>query len=141
MTEDVMYTLDECGQYGNVTRQAVYLAIRKKKLKAKKVKGRWWISKKEYDIYRLNKFNRDTFKHNGEYIYDMEQGHFSVQQVCKIFTCTLKRPYSQQRLYYLLRSGKIRGFRKGAAWVIAKDDAVVLLDQLRGVNDKQMSMF
>lgn len=138
MSEETLYTLEECGNYGKVTRQAVYLAIRKNKLKATKVKGKWMISPKDYDEYRLNKFNRSSFKYNGEYIYDMDKGHFSVQQVCKIFTHTLKRPFSQNRLYYLLHAGKLKGFRKRAAWVICKEDAVALLDKLRGVDDNQL---
>jgi len=128
---DDFLSLAEAAEYAHVTRQAIYVAIRKRGLPAVKKNRQWCISRKDLDEYRANKYNRDKRKFNDEFIFDMEKGHFSVQQVCKVISATLKRPYSLQHIYYLMRRGKLKAFRMGAAWVIAKDDAVDLLEKER----------
>lgn len=126
------FSLAEAASYSHVTRQAVYVAIRKKVLIAEKRNRQWYIKREDLDEYRSQKYNRDRRKFNDEPVFDMEKGHFSVQQVCKVISATLKRPYSLQHIYYLMRCGKLKAFRKGAAWVIAKEDAIDLLEKEKG---------
>lgn len=135
------FSLAEAAQYSHVTRQAIYVAIRGKKLKAVKKNRQWCISRKDIDDYRLNKYNRDLRKYNDQYIFDVEKGYFSVQQVCKIISSTLKKPYNLQHIYYLLRSGQLRASRKGAAWVVSKEAIVELLDKEMGLDHKNQLRF
>ncbi len=127
-TEELL-TLEEAAKYARVTRQAIYKALRNRGLKAKKVGRKWMLSKEHIDEYRSNKYNRDMRVVNGQLIFDMEKGEFSVTQVCKVFSATLGRPFPMQRLYYLLRTGQLRSFKKGSAWIINKEDAVALLQE------------
>lgn len=134
---DEFFSLREAAEYAHVTRQAIYVAVKQRGLKATKKNGAWYITREDLDAYRSNKYNRDLRKEeNGEYVFDMDKGHFSIQQVCKVLSATLGRPYSIQHLYYLLRTGKLKGFRKGAAWVIAKEDAIDLLEREREKESK-----
>ena len=130
---DEFMSLNECAEYGKVTRQAIYVAIRKKQLVATMKDNRWHILRADYDNYRANKYNRDKRIFENEPVYDLEKGHFSVHQVVRVFSETLGRAYSLQHIYYLLRTGQIKGFKKGSSWVILKEDATKLLDMERGV--------
>lgn len=136
-----MLTMAECARYGKVCRQAVFSAIQKGKLLgAKDSRGRWIVNRKDFDEYRINKYNRDMrMSKDGEYVFSIEKGLFSVSQVCKIISHHLNRPYDVQRLYYLLRTGQLKGFRKGFAWVVLAEDAQDLLEKELGINSKQMS--
>ncbi len=122
-------SLKEAAEYSHVTRQAVYLALKKKALKAEKKGRRWCITRENLDAYRANKYNRDERVLNGQPVFDMSKGEFSVHQVCKVISSTLGRPFPRQHLYYLLRTGQLKAFRKGAAWIIEKQDAVELLQK------------
>lgn len=126
-SEDIL-SIREASFIGRVKRQAVYVAIRKGRLRAKKINNKWLIKSLDLEDYRLNKYNRDFRQIDGEYVFDMEKGEFSVQQVCKVISATLNRPFPMQRLYYLLRTGRIKSLKKGAAWVILKEDAIALLE-------------
>ncbi len=127
--EEGLMTMRAASQLTHVTRQAIFNAIRKGNLTGQKINGRWYVKLQDLEIYRLNKHNRDLIKSDGDYVFDMEKGHFSVHQVCKVLSATLGHPFPLQRLYYLLRTGQLKGFRKGISWVIEKDDAVELLKQ------------
>ena len=134
------FSLKQAGDYAHVKRQAVYLAIKNRGLKAEKIGSRWRIKRADYDEWRANKYNRDKRKINGQLVFDLEKGHFSLNQVCKIFSETLGYSYSLQHLYYLVRTGQLKAFRKGSAWVIVKEDAIELLEKERG-NDKRQRSF
>lgn len=138
-TEEYM-TLSEAAKYAHVTRQAYYVALKQGRLKATQIKRKWYVKKKDLDEYRGNKYNRDLRKQDGELVFDLEKGHFSIAQVCKVISSALKRPYPKNSLYYLVRTGQVKAFRKGCAWVIHKEDAVALLEKELGVNKNQMRM-
>jgi excisionase family DNA binding protein len=124
--EDYM-TLQQAAEYSHVTRQAVYKALKSKAIIAEKKGNRWYITKKNLDAYRANKYNRDDRVIDGELVFDMEKGYFSASQVCKIISSALRRPFPMNRLYYLLRTGQLKAFRKRSAWVIKNVDAAALL--------------
>lgn len=123
-----LINVKDAAEYMHVTLQAIYISIKKKKICATKIGRKWWLSKIELDNFRNNKYNRDLRKIEGEYIFDLDKGHFSLNQVCKIISDGLNRPYRIQRLYYFIRIGRLKAFKKGAAWVILKKDAEELFD-------------
>lgn len=113
--ERKVVSITEAARINNVTRQAIYVAIKQNKLKATK-KSRWEIDLKDLEEYRMHKYSRTKSVFQGELLFDNNKGYFSVNQVAKI----LKVP--AQKIYYATRIGLMKGIRKGAAWVIHSDD-------------------
>jgi excisionase family DNA binding protein len=109
-------TLSEAAKINNVTRQAIYVAIKQKKLRAYKNPTRWIIDIEDLEHYRKLKYSRTKSMHNGELIFDNKKGFFSIQQAAKM----LKVPY--QKVYYATRIGLLKATRKGSAWVVHLDD-------------------
>jgi len=109
-------TLSEAAKINNVTRQAIYVAIKQKKLRAYKNPTRWIIDIEDLDQYRKLKYSRTKSMHNGELIFDNNKGFFSIQQASKM----LNVPY--QKIYYATRIGLLKASRKGSAWVVNVED-------------------
>lgn len=110
------FSITEAARLNNVTRQAIYVAIKQKKLVAAKKDGRWTIELKDLEQYRKNKYSRSKSTYEGELIFDNSKGLYSVNQVARI----LKVP--AQKIYYAIRVGQVKTSRKGAAWIINKQD-------------------
>lgn len=108
-------SITEAAKINNVTRQAIYVAIKQNKLRATK-KTRWEIELQDLDDYRHNKYSRKKSLFNGELLFDNDQGYYSVNQAAKILNVP------PQKIYYAARVGMIRALRRGAAWVIHSDD-------------------
>ena len=108
-------SITEAAKINQVTRQAIYVAIKQKKLKATK-KTRWEIDLKDLEEYRKNKYSRTKSMYDGELLFDNGKGYFSVNQVAKMLGVPA------QKIYYATRTGMIKGTRKGAAWVIHEDE-------------------
>jgi hypothetical protein len=135
--DEVFTSLTEAAKYAHVCRQAIFLAIKKKKLKAvqKKFKGQmqWVILKQDLDEYRADKYNRDKCKIEGELIIDLDQDRWSVAHAAKTLSSMLRRPYPAAHLYYLLRLGELRASKKGGRWVISKKELIDLYQkELKG---------
>ena len=113
--ERKVVSITEAAKINNVTRQAIYVAIKQKKLKATK-KSRWEIDLKDLEEYRRNKYSRKKSMFDGELLFDNERGYYSVNQVA------VKLQVPAQKIYYATRTGMIKGTRKGAAWVIHTDE-------------------
>ncbi len=113
--ERKVVSITEAAKINQVTRQAIYVAIKQKKLKATK-KTRWEIELKDLEEYRRNKYSRTKSVYDGELLFDNEKGYYSVNQVAKILGVPA------QKIYYATRTGMIKGTRKGAAWVIHTDE-------------------
>ncbi len=113
--ERKVVSITEAAKINNVTRQAIYVAIKQKKLRATK-NTRWEIDLKDLEEYRQNKYSRTKSMFAGELLFDNNRGYFSVNQVAK----SLGVP--AQKIYYATRTGMIKGTRKGAAWVIHKEE-------------------
>ena len=109
-------TLSEAAKINDVTRQAIYVAIKQKKLRAYKNPTRWIIDIEDLDRYRKLKYSRTKSMHNGELIFDNKKGFYSIQQASKM----LNVPY--QKIYYATRIGLLKATRKGSAWVVHVDD-------------------
>lgn len=114
--EKKFVTLSEAAKINNVTRQAIYVAIKQKKLRAYKNPTRWIIDIEDLEQYRKMKYSRSKSMHNGELIFDNKKGFYSIQQASKM----LNVPY--QKIYYATRIGLLKATRKGSAWVVHIDD-------------------
>jgi excisionase family DNA binding protein len=109
-------SITEAARINNVTRQAIYVAIKQKKLKATKDATRWTIHLDDLNEYRRNKYSRTKSMFQGELLFDSNKGYFSVNQVAKLLNIPA------QKVYYATRIGLMKAIRKGAAWVIHSDD-------------------
>ncbi len=109
-------SITEAAKINNVTRQAIYVAIKQKKLKAYKDATRWTIDLEDLENYRKSKYSRTKSMFNGELLFDNHKGYFSVNQVAKMLNVPA------QKIYYATRVGLMKAHRKGAAWVIHMED-------------------
>lgn len=109
-------SITEAAKINNVTRQAIYVAIKQKKLKAYKDATRWTIDLEDLENYRRSKYSRTKSMFNGELLFDNHKGFFSVNQVAKMLNVPA------QKIYYATRVGLMKAHRKGAAWVIHMED-------------------
>lgn len=141
------YSLEEAGKAAHVTKQAIYLAIQKGNLKAQKMteatkysrRGQWTIKKADLDEYRANKYNREKYTVNGEKVFDVEKGEFSVNQVAKILGKMLCESIPVAHIYYLIRVGELKCYRKGWALVVKKEDAMKIYEKKAGINKDQQT--
>lgn len=114
---EVQYlTINEAAEYNDVTRQAIYVAIKLNKLKAVKQDSRWTISLDDLNEYCAHKYSRSKSTYNGELIFDNKRGTYSINQVARMLNVPA------QKVYYATRSGHMNASRKGAAWVVHVDE-------------------
>ena len=109
-------SITEAARLNNVTRQAIYVAIKQKKLKAHKDSTRWTIDLDDLEEYRKQKYSRAKSLYNGELLFDNHKGYYSVNQVAKMLNVPA------QKIYYATRIGMLKATRRGAAWVIHTED-------------------
>lgn len=109
-------SITEAAKINNVTRQAIYVAIKQKKLKASKDTTRWTIDLKDLEDYRKMKYSRTKSMFNGELLFDNNKGYYSINQVAQLLNVPA------QKIYYATRVGLMKAIRKGAAWVIHAND-------------------
>ena len=114
--ERKVVSITEAAQINNVTRQAIYVAIKQKKLKAQKDSTRWTIHLDDLENYRKQKYSRLKSTFQGELLFDNQKGFFSVNQVAKMLSVPA------QKIYYATRIGMLKAHRRGAAWVVHVDD-------------------
>jgi len=113
---DKIISITEAARINNVTRQAIYVAIKQKKLKATKDSTRWTIHLDDLEEYRTHKYSRTKSIYDGELLFDNRKGYYSVNQAAKYLNVPA------QKIYYATRVGLLKAIRKGAAWVIHIDD-------------------
>jgi len=111
-----LVSITEAARINNVTRQAIYVAIKQKKLKATKDSTRWTIHLDDLEEYRANKYSRTKSIFDGELLFDNRKGFYSVNQAARYLNVPA------QKVYYATRVGLLKAHRKGAAWVIHIDD-------------------
>jgi len=116
IAEGKYVTITEAAKINDVTRQAIYVAIKLNKLRARKETTRWTIHLDDLEAYRQQKYSRTKSVFNGELLFDNNKGYFSINQVARM----LKVP--AQKIYYATRIGLLKASRKGAAWVIHVED-------------------
>ena len=120
VTEEVngkrVVSITEAARINNVTRQAIYVAIKQRKLKAHKDSTRWTIDLSDLEEYRKHKYSRTKSMFDGELLFDNGKGYYSVNQVAQLLGVPA------QKIYYATRVGLLKAIRKGAAWVIHSND-------------------
>lgn len=109
-------SITEAARINNVTRQAIYVAIKQRKLKAYKDTTRWTIDLEDLEQYRKQKYSRTKSMFDGELLFDNTKGFYSINQVAKMLGVPA------QKIYYATRVGLLKASRKGAAWVIHTND-------------------
>jgi len=114
--ESRIVSITEAAKINNVTRQAIYVAIKQGKLRAHKDASRWTIDLEELENYRNQKYSRTKSMHNGELVFDNCRGYYSVNQAARMLDVPA------QKIYYATRIGVLKAVRKGAAWVIHIED-------------------
>jgi excisionase family DNA binding protein len=114
--ETKFVTITEAARINKVTRQAIYVAIKHNKLRARKETTRWTIHLDDLEEYRRFKYSRSRSIYDGELLFDNGKGYYSVNQVARMLDVPA------QKIYYATRSGLLKAHRKGAAWVIHKND-------------------
>ena len=120
--ETKVVSITEAARINNVTRQAIYVAIKQKKLKATKDSTRWTIHLDDLEEYRTNKYSRTKSMFDGELLFDNRKGYYSVNQAAKVLGVPA------QKIYYATRVGLLKAHRKGAAWVVHTDDIKLYQD-------------
>lgn len=125
----VFMKLYDVAKFANVTKQSIYLAIRKGKLRALKVERRWEITSENLEEYAKNKYSRKNSRIKGELVFDSAKGELSLQQAREFLSQELQVNVPLQRLYYLMRLGKLKSFKKGGAYVLMKEDVLSILKQ------------
>ncbi len=119
-------SITEAARINNVTRQAIYVAIKQKKLRATKDATRWSIHLDDLEEYRRNKYSRTKSMFEGELLFDNRKGYYSVNQTAKLLNVPA------QKVYYATRVGLMKATRKGAAWVIS-------LDEIKGYRENYLN--
>jgi excisionase family DNA binding protein len=110
-----LVSISEAAKLNKVTRQAIYVAIKSNKLKARKEIRRWLIDLKDLEEYKRLKYSRTRSMFNGELLFDHNKGFYSVAEVSKLLNIPA------QKVYYAARSGYLKSSRRGAAWVIHEE--------------------
>jgi excisionase family DNA binding protein len=114
--ENKLVSITEAAKLNKVTRQAIYVAIKLNKLKARKETTRWTIHLDDLEAYRKQKYSRSKSMYEGELLFDSSKGYHSVNQVARLLSVPA------QKIYYATRIGQLKAHRKGAAWVIHEND-------------------
>jgi len=112
----------EAAEYLKIRLPSLYAAVFVRRLKGIKIAHYSFFLRKNLDEYKLSKFNRDNIRYEGELLFDLEKGRYSVLQVAKILSEELKRPVPITHVYDWLWKGQLKGRRIGSRWVILKED-------------------
>lgn len=84
--ENKVVSITEAAKLNKVTRQAIYVAIKLNKLKARKETTRWTIHLDDLEAYRKQKYSRSKSLFNGELLFDNHRGYYSVNQVADMLS-------------------------------------------------------
>lgn len=114
MEEEVL-TLKQASTLLNSTKQAIYTAIWKKTLKAKKVENsnRWVLKISDLEKYKQNRWSTSKKKRKGKLVFNKKMGTYSVEQAAEILGV------KGQHLRYLNRKGGFK-FRKNGPHIVVK---------------------
>jgi excisionase family DNA binding protein len=122
-----IYTVSQAAALLAVSRQAVYVNVKKKRIVAFFVKYKWYITHENLMFWKKNRFNHHLRKHEGELIFDGKTT-FSVSQTAEMLNV------NNQRIYYFLRQGYLKCYLHGATKVIKRED----IDKYIKENDLQI---
>jgi excisionase family DNA binding protein len=120
-----MLTMGQAAKINGVTRQAIFFAIKMKRLNAKRENDTWLISESDLKEYNDKKYCRSKSRNDGELIFDKSKGFFSIGEAAKM----LNR--NTNHIYYLVRMGRLRTHRQGTAIVIKDTELYNHIEFLR----------
>lgn len=109
-------TINQAARLLSVTKGAIQIAVRNKRIPAKKNGSRYEINTKDLEDYLMSKHSRRNLKFKGELVYDKEKGEYSVTEVACLIGC------NPQEIYHACRTNKIKSTKKNCSWVIHVDD-------------------
>lgn len=116
-------SVSQAARIKNVTRQAIYLAIRLKRLKAYKHEDQWKVFVMDLNQYDQNRYSRLHHSvYEGEPIYDESKGYFSVDKASKMINVP------KQKLYYAIRTKRLKAQQKRSSWVVHVSDLLKYKD-------------
>lgn len=107
-----LLTVSQAAKKNGVTRQAIFFAIKMKRLNAKKYDNTFLITEKDLEEYTKTRYTRSKSRKNDELIFDKSKGFFSIAEAAKF----LNKNYNQ--IHYLVRMGILKSHRQGSAIVI-----------------------
>ena len=136
MTTEKYYSVSQAAKEAKIGRQAVYVAIKQKRLRAEKISGHWMITATVLDEYKLNKYNRALRRTEEGLIFDNSKGLYSVPQAQALISMHISAQFPIQKLYYLLRTGQVRSDKIGAAWIIKKEEILRLINDQLGTQNQ-----
>ena len=115
--KEIIYSLNGAADYLGVTRQAVYVALTKMRIKYRKIDGKIEIKKGQLDAYKASRYNRAiTTKVNGSLLYGNNFVNLSMaQEVSKI---------PRYHFYFAIRNGRIPYERHGCSYVLRLVDVI-----------------
>ena len=118
MTDQKIVSITEAAKILGITKQAAYVAMRNGRIPATKClhTKKWLITVEAIKVYKQNKYSRALSRYNGEIIFDKSKGLYSVREVAQILDVPT------QKIYYALRLGHLKSYRRGAAWVVHIDN-------------------
>ena len=130
--EGVTLSMAQVAKLANVSRQAIYKSIKSKRLKAVMRGYRYYIKIEDFREYQWSR--RDIlFKEiDGELIYEMGEGRVSPNQAAILIGV------NKNRIYYLLKSNKLKYKKVGSLYVIQLTDLQELSVKM-GVNMNNIS--
>jgi len=107
-----MKIMDACRFLG-ISRAAVYIAVKKGRLKAEKKDGRYSFYLKDLEAYKETKYTRKFMKDkDGNFLYS--------DQFLSITESAILLGLPEQRIYYLTRTNRIPHNKYGCHAIISK---------------------
>lgn len=113
-----LMTITQAAKVKNVTRQAIYLAIKQGRLKAYRNGKLQKVSLQGLLAYESHKCSRLFSEFNGQKIYDDSKGLMSIS------TASTLTGIGISRLYYAASVGHLKAEKKGCAWVVFLEDVI-----------------
>jgi excisionase family DNA binding protein len=114
--KDYQYlTITEVSNKMGVTRQALYTAIKRNRLKSSKHESRKrYIHRNDLEDFLKNRYSRNFSTYNGKLLFDPSKGNYSIKQAAGKLNIPI------QKVYYMIRSKKLKYVKHGGAYVITQ---------------------
>lgn len=129
-----LLTISQAAKANGVTRQAIYFAIKMKRLNAKQENEIWLISERDLKEYSKTKYTRSKSRKNGELIFDKSKGFYSIYEAAKFLN------KNTNHIYYLVRVGKLKTHRQGTAIVIKDTELYKYAEYLKHRSQRDLSV-
>ena len=116
-----MLTIQQAANHLGISRQAVYIAIAKDKIRAQKHGHKYLVSIRMLDDYVKDKYNRRL-------TLNLKYNEFTPQDVAR------KLGIGKSAIYYMIRSGMINSRRIRSAYIISQQDINLYLKKYPSID-------